>query len=245
VRAVAAFASAGIGDSIAVTCQPGDGPGDLSRVLVNIPEAQEKSIAQTRAFSAMWLAACAMAALLSGNKALQAELLKAPDLSARVINAVSNQATALGADLSYDRIFCLGSNHRYGLAGEGSLKMKEMTLTHAEPFHFLEFRHGPKSMITEGTVVAALASDDAGGHEAAVLKEVQALGARLFVLGESVPGFGAQGFSFGSRLSEVARSVLYLPPLQLLALGRADAKGLNPDKPKNLSAVVYLRDGPP
>ncbi|MCX6069686.1 MAG: SIS domain-containing protein, partial [Chloroflexi bacterium] len=161
VRAVAAFAKAGAGDTISITCQPGEGPRDLGGVCVNIPEAQEVSVAQTRAFSAMWLAVCAMSALLAGNGALQAELRKTPGLSARVIDAVTDQATALGADLSYDRIYYLGSHYRYGLASEGSLEMKEMTLTHAEPFHFLEFRHGPKSMVTESTVVAALASDDA------------------------------------------------------------------------------------
>jgi glucosamine--fructose-6-phosphate aminotransferase (isomerizing) len=34
--------------------------------------------------------------------------------------------------------------------------------------------------------------------------------------------------------------VLYLPPLQLMAYYRAMAKGLNPDQPHNLTAVVKL-----
>lgn len=245
VRAAAAFAEAGVGDIVAITAQPGDGPKDLGHVLVNIPEAKEDSIAQTQAFSAMWLAACALAALISGNGKVQAELRKAPDWSAEVVDTAKDRALALGADLSFDRIYYLGSGHRYGLASEGSLKMKEMTLTHAEPFHFLEFRHGPKSMITDSTLIAALVSDDTDGYEAAVLKEVQGLGARLFVLGEQAGAFGDQGISFHSGLGDIGRSVLYLPPLQLLALGRAAAKGLNPDQPKNLSAVVNLDDGRP
>ena len=246
VRAAAAFAKAGAGDVVAITAQPGDGPRDLANVLVNIPEAKEESVAQTRAFSAMWLAACMLAALISGDDRLQAELRKAPGWSAKIIDAAKDRAMALGADLSFDRIYYLGSGHRYGLASEGGLKMKEMTLTHAEPFHFLEFRHGPKSMVTESTLIAALVSDDADGREAAVLKEVQGLGAHLFVLGERASdAFGDHGISFHSGLGEIGRSVLFLPPLQLLALGRAAAKGLNPDQPKNLSAVVYLDDGRP
>jgi len=241
VRAAAAFAEAGVGDILAITAQPGDGLKGVAQVAVNIPEAAEQSVAQTRAFSAMWLAACALAALIAGDGRLQAELRKVPDLSERIIAAVADQTLALGADLSLDRIYYLGSGHRYGLASEGSLKMKEMTLTHAEPFHFLEFRHGPKSMITDGTLIAALVSNDADGYEAAVLRESQGLGARLFVLGEEVAGaFGDQGFSFLSGVGDIARSVLYLPPLQLLALGRAAAKGLSPDNPRNLSAVVHL-----
>lgn len=37
--------------------------------------------------------------------------------------------------------------------------MKEMTLTHSEPFHFLEFRHGPMSMVNEHAVVVGTISD--------------------------------------------------------------------------------------
>jgi glucosamine--fructose-6-phosphate aminotransferase (isomerizing) len=33
---------------------------------------------------------------------------------------------------------------------------------------------------------------------------------------------------------------LYLPVLQLMAFYRSIAKGLNPDRPKNLTAVVQL-----
>ena len=65
-------------------------------------------------------------------------------------------AQSIGADLDLDRFYFLGSGPRYGLACELSLKMKEMSLTHSEPFHFMEFRHGPMSMVTESTVIVGL-----------------------------------------------------------------------------------------
>ena len=40
---------------------------------------------------------------------------------------------------------------------------------------------------------------------------------------------------------ESVRGVLYLPVLQLMAFYRSLAKGLNPDRPKNLTAVVQLK----
>ncbi len=46
--------------------------------------------------------------------------------------------------------------------------------------------------------------------------------------------------SLKSDIPESVRSVLYLPPLQLMAFYRSLAKGLNPDRPKNLTAVVKL-----
>jgi len=54
--------------------------------------------------------------------------------------------------------------------------MKEMTLTHSEPFHFLEFRHGPMSMVTGTAVVIGLLSDANRKNEQKVLSEMKELG---------------------------------------------------------------------
>jgi glucosamine--fructose-6-phosphate aminotransferase (isomerizing) len=145
-------------------------------------------------------------------------------------------ARQFGENLDFDRFYFLGSRGRYGLACEVNLKMKEMTLTHSEPFHFMEFRHGPMSMVTPTTVVVGLLSESNHNHEATVLKEMQSLGATILSLGEK----GA-AVSFESGLPEACRGVLYLPVLQLMAFYRSLAKGLNPDRPNNLSSVVYLK----
>jgi glucosamine--fructose-6-phosphate aminotransferase (isomerizing) len=113
--------------------------------------------------------------------------------------------------------------------------MKEMTLTHSEPFHFLEFRHGPMSMVNKKAVVVGLISESNFSHEKAVLNEMQALGGKIVALGES-----GVDIAFESGIPESVRGVLYLPVLQLMAFYRSLAKGLNPDRPNNLEAVVKL-----
>jgi glucosamine--fructose-6-phosphate aminotransferase (isomerizing) len=113
--------------------------------------------------------------------------------------------------------------------------MKEMTLTHSEPFHFLEFRHGPMSMVGKSTVVCGLLSTVNRQHEAQVLSEMKMLGGTVASLGES-----DADIVFESGIPESVRGVLYLPVLQLMAFHRSAAKGLNPDRPKNLTAVVQL-----
>jgi glucosamine--fructose-6-phosphate aminotransferase (isomerizing) len=183
--------------------------------------------------------------------ALNARWARRPDLTVALtgLPAAGERALALGAAvardlgprLEFDRLYFLGSGTRYGLACEASLKMKEMALSHTEPFHFLEFRHGPKSMITRSTLIVGLVSDEAAGDEVQVLSEVAALGARVFVLGEAVaPIAGGPVVAFGSGLPREIRDVLYLPPLQLLAYERAIAQGLDPDRPRHLDAVVVI-----
>jgi glucosamine--fructose-6-phosphate aminotransferase (isomerizing) len=110
-----------------------------------------------------------------------------------------------------------------------------MSLTHSEPFHFMEFRHGPMSMITESTALVALVSEANRTHELKVLDEMRERGAQIVPIGET-----DVAVEFRSGLSEAARSVLYLPFAQLIGYERSMAKGLNPDQPHNLTAVVKL-----
>jgi glucosamine--fructose-6-phosphate aminotransferase (isomerizing) len=64
---------------------------------------------------------------------------------------------------------------------------------------------------------------------------MQALGARIVSLGET-----DADVKFASGLDEMIRDVLYLPVAQLIAFEHSLSKGLNPDQPHNLSAVVRL-----
>jgi glucosamine--fructose-6-phosphate aminotransferase (isomerizing) len=75
-------------------------------------------------------------------------------------------------------------------------------------------------------------------YEAAVLQDVQQLGGHTLVIGEAGPDV-----TMASSLPEPIRNVLYLPIPQLMAYYRALAKGLNPDQPNNLEAVVKLEWG--
>ena len=206
--------------------------GDLNLVF---PSIREESVAQTRAFSGLYLATVALAALWQGDHALWGDLHQLPALLKPQLERYAVELEALGADLTLDRFYFLGSGVRYGLACELSLKMKEMTLSHSEPFHCMEFRHGPKSMITPDALVVALLSDERRSDDRAVVADMQALGARTLTLGSS-----DVDVAFGGALDEIARSVLYLPFGQIVALGRSLAKGLNPDRPENLDAVVVL-----
>jgi len=200
-----------------------------------LPSGQEQSVAQTRAFSTLYLATVALTCLWSERSDLFASLSLLPEAGRRILEQARRQAVRIGADETIDRFFWLGSGLRYGLAAELSLKMKEMSLSHSEPFHFLEFRHGPKSMITGSTVVIGLQSLVNADSESAVLADVRALGGRAVDLAQ------AGGLSrSASGLDEAIRDVLYLPIGQLIAFERSLFKGLNPDLPNNLDAVVKL-----
>jgi glucosamine--fructose-6-phosphate aminotransferase (isomerizing) len=206
--------------------------GDVSII---IPRGQEESVAQTRSFASMFVAVTAMCAHMAGRDDLVGAMSALPEAGQRLLRDFEPIARKIGENLSFDRFYFLGSGIRYGLACEVNLKMKEMTLTHSEPFHFLEFRHGPMSMVNQNAVVVGMLSDANLSHEKAVLNEMQALGGKIVALAES-----NADVSFKSQIPEQVLAVLYLPALQLMAYYRSLAKGLNPDRPTNLTAVIKL-----
>jgi glucosamine--fructose-6-phosphate aminotransferase (isomerizing) len=207
----------------------------LADVNIVIDKGQEESVAQTRSFASMYVAAVAMCARMAACEDLVNAMSALPEAGQRLMHDFEPAAREIGEDLNFDRFYFLGSGIRYGLACEANLKMKEMTLTHSEPFYCLEFRHGPMSMVNEKAVLVGMLSDANRIHEAKVLSEMKMLGGRVTSLGES-----DADVSFQSQIPEQVRGVLYLPVLQLIAFYRSVAKGLNPDRPANLTAVVKL-----
>jgi glucosamine--fructose-6-phosphate aminotransferase (isomerizing) len=109
----------------------------------------------------------------------------------------------------------------------------------------MEFRHGPKAMVTPQSLVVGLRSTRNSSSESAVLQDVKALGGRTLDLvedgAEPLPQGTTSAVRFGSGLDEAIRNVLYLPVGQLIAFERSLFKGLDPDRPGNLDSVVILQ----
>jgi len=234
VKAVEKFKADKLGDVLVIS-NYNETLSRLADVNIVISKGQEESVAQTRSFASMYVAVAAFCARMAGRNDLLDSMSTLPEIGERLIRDFEPAARQMGENLDFDRFYFLGSGIRYGLACEVNLKMKEMTLTHSEPFHFLEFRHGPMSMVNEKAVVVGLVSESNFSHEKAVLTEMRALGGKTVALGES-----GVDIAFESGIPESARGVLYLPVLQLMAFYRSLAKGLNPDRPNNLAAVIKL-----
>jgi glucosamine--fructose-6-phosphate aminotransferase (isomerizing) len=236
LHACRAFNESQRGDLITLSCCPEMPLAKMGVLNLVFPSGAEQSVAQTRAFSTLYLATLGLIALWAGRPDLLAAINQLPKAGQHILDKYNPLAQSLGQRMEFDRFYFLGSGPRYGLACELSLKMKEMSLSHSEPFHFLEFRHGPKSMVTPSTLVIGLASATNYDLESGVLAELNTLGGQVLEIGEN-----GQDVAFESGIPEEIYNILYLPTLQVLAFERSLAKGLNPDRPHNLEAVVRLK----
>ncbi|MGD0878233.1 MAG: SIS domain-containing protein [Anaerolineales bacterium] len=242
IRALKSFNAGKYGDSVVVTCYPDRELAQLTSSVIDVPEAQELSVAQTRSFSNMLLAISWLISkhIPDGFPAVFSKVGK--DL----IDHYHQVAERLGRDQEIIKFFFLGSGSLYGLANEAMLKMKEMSLTYSESFHTLEFRHGPMAMVDKNSQIISLINESAREYEYTFLREMRLKGARIlgFLEREDSGAVDAcdNRILFSSGIPEMWRAPFYLPILQLIAYERAISKGLNPDRPTNLSSVVVLHE---
>jgi len=125
-------------------------------------------------------------------------------------------ATPLPPGLLAARQFTfLGTGWTYGLANEAALKLREAAGMWTEAYPAMEYRHGPIAVTGEGSVVWLFGPPPDG-----LADEIAAAG------GTAWPGDE-------DPLAELVR-------VQMLAVAVARARGLDPDRPRNLARSVIL-----
>ena len=235
LRAAAQFRQqAPRGHIITVTCYADRPLATVGDINIILPSGQEESIAQTRAFTVMQMGALGLIWLLC--KRNLSELSQLGSTCADVLARYQQQCLDIGSNPAYERFYFLGSGYRYGLASEASLKMKEMSLTTSEPFHHMEFRHGPQSMVNGQTLVISVGSQITNSHEQAVLADMRALGGHTLAIGPTPDC----DMHWDVAIDDLLQGIIALPLLQSIAFARATSRGLDPDNPHNLNAVVVL-----
>jgi fructoselysine-6-P-deglycase FrlB-like protein len=138
------------------------------------------------------------------------------DMTAVAAAAETAMAEPLPAVLTGARQFTfLGTGWTCGLANEAALKLREAAGMWTEAYPAMEYRHGPISVTGPGSVV--------------------------WLLGRSPDGLPAEVAAAGGLAWQSGRDPLAeLVLVQRLAATVARARGLDPDRPRNLTRSVIL-----
>ncbi|MFC6276849.1 SIS domain-containing protein [Psittacicella hinzii] len=148
-----------------ITCNPEGklaltGKKQSHSYVILMPECtNDQSFAMTSSYTSMMIAALT-AFNLQHQKVLE-QLYAVPKLTAKVLERLNVQAKEL-VETKASRLVYLGSGGFLGLAQEAALKVLELTAgklmaTYDSP---LGFRHGPKSLVNEETVIIEFLSND-------------------------------------------------------------------------------------
>ena len=213
----------------------------------------EIAVATTKAYSAQ-LAVVYLLAIYMGqlNGKLDSQqvasyiaaLEKLPEQVEEVLQDKENVQYLASLFFNARDVFFIGRNLDYAMSLEGSLKLKEISYIHSDAYAAGELKHGTISLIENGTLVIALATQNPLVDKMmSNVKEVKARGA--IVLGMAVQG--------NTQIENFADHVIYIPetcdimlpslaviPLQLFSYYVSSMKGCDIDKPRNLAKSVTV-----
>ncbi len=213
----------------------------------------EIAVATTKAYSAQLVALYLLAMKLAKAKGtidaqrfgqLLGDIERLPFQVERLLNTKEQIQKFANRYLAAKDIFFIGRGIDYAISLEGSLKLKEISYIHSEAYAAGELKHGTISLIEEGTLVAAVATQPELYQKIiSNIVEVKARGAFVMaVTCEDNPG-----------MEKVADYVVYIPetdpifanslaiiPLQLFGYYISVGRGCDVDKPRNLAKSVTV-----
>lgn len=216
----------------------------------------EIAVATTKAFSTqlsvMYLFALYIAQEIRSLpqqrlKELIEELQQLPEKLERVLSQQTVERIQYYASQYFNNrdVFFIGRHLDSATCLEGSLKLKEIAYIHSEAYAAGELKHGPISLIEDGTLVVATATNEPLFDKTmSNIKEVKARGAD--VLGITVENLEEEiKKTMDSAILIPKTEVLYQPslsivPLQLFAYYVALMRGCDVDKPRNLAKSVTV-----
>jgi len=232
--------------TIAITCADGQPLELSSTVTLKLLDADEESTVMTRSFTSMLLGLQYLGAIVSGDKNFADAITGLPRFVEPLIKDIPHSLRAFVESRAFSDFVFLAQGPLFGIASECMLKVTESSTSYAQVFHSLEFRHGPKSIVSPETLLTFLISETSYEAEVELLEEMKALGAATMVIANRVDARARKASDFvvelGLESPEYARSAAYTVWGQLYGAYYGIKKGLNPDAPKNLTRVVELAE---
>jgi glucosamine--fructose-6-phosphate aminotransferase (isomerizing) len=184
-----------------------------------------------------------------------AELRALPDAIERQLEDWSGGMKDIAAKVSDAESFLfLGRGVHYAIAREGALKMKESSYVTAEGYPTGELKHGPNALVSEHVPLVALATVDRKVDDSVLryektlqlLHDMKKQGARVIAVANAgdreVPALVTHCV-FVESASEHLLPIPEVIPLQLFAYFMALERGVDVDRPRNLSKAVIETAG--
>jgi glucosamine--fructose-6-phosphate aminotransferase (isomerizing) len=230
--------------TFAMTCARGSELEQICDSAIALDTADEKSMVMTRSFTSMLLSLQFLAGRWAGNTQFVRDLERMAEHFAPRIQSMAEVIEAFVEKGSLEDYVFLGQGPLHGIAREAALKVMEMSCSYSQFFHALEFRHGPKAIVSQGTCLMFFLSEAGRESEKEVLAEMKELGGVTIAVcnraDDSVRSASDLAIEVGFDGKELVLLAPYTVVGQLLGLFTGAQKGLDADQPKNLTRVVML-----
>lgn len=210
------------------------------------PEADDKGLAMTGSFTSMLLAGLLITRIYMEDD-LEEQLITLYNYGNKVLTEYSKDIQRI-TSMDFSRAVFLGSGMLKGIARESQLKLQELTdgKVICKYDSFMGFRHGPKAVIHEKTLIVYLFSNSsyANKYEVDLVKAVTAGRKNLCSIGVMEKDMELPDLDLKIVLSENEKeldedflSVVSVLPAQLLGFFKSLELRLNPDSPSDSGMI--------
>lgn len=213
----------------------------------------EIAVASTKAYSvqlaALYMIICRMSLVRGKYSQEQAasflsKLLDVIPAIETMISRKEEEKDLVTHLIQHSDAFFIGRGRDYAFSLEGALKLKEISYIHAEAYAAGELKHGTIALITDGSPVIAIATQE---HVFSKLisnvREVKARGAFVILLTKSSAVVEGNLADIHIRIPDVDDAFAVFPIaviLQLIAYYASLGKNLDVDQPRNLAKSVTV-----
>ena len=213
----------------------------------------EIAVATTKAFSTQLLVLYLFSIELAKTKKqineetyieLLNELKEVPDKIKYILDNEVKRIQKITSEFSHVHdAFYIGRGLDYAISLEGSLKLKEVSYIHSEAYAAGELKHGTISLIEDNTlVVGVISQKEIYEKTISNLVEVKSRGGYILTVSpESIPVDNVSNYKITiPETNKYFYPSLIVIPLQLISYYISVSKGLDVDKPRNLTKSVTV-----
>jgi glucosamine--fructose-6-phosphate aminotransferase (isomerizing) len=242
IVAVIAEARAQGAPTIAITNEPGSTLATAADRTIALGAGPERAIAATKTYTAELLAIALLSAAVSDDPADRAAVAAIPDTLARVLDLEPEIERIARDQAATTRALVIARGFEYATAREWALKLKELARVFADPYSAADFQHGPLTLVEPGVPVLAVVRSGAPGIDlVALLARLRdELDGELMIVSDDAPALDLARWPvrLPSGTPEWLGPIVSIVPGQLHALHLTRARGLDPERPRNLSKVT-------
>src|SRR5881394_902140 len=201
---------------------------------------REQSVAATKTFTGQMMLFYMLSAALGGQSAA-IDFERIPDFAARALEQKPAIVELVQRYVFMENCVVVGRGLAYANAYEFALKLMETCYVVAERFSSADFLHGPLAMIERHFPVMLFAPPGVMLKSTKdLIERLRELSADTLVITGDLDAAAkcSRSIIMPREIDEFFAPIPYIIPAQLFAALLAEAKGLDPDKPRSLSKVT-------
>src|SRR2546429_4357324 len=226
--------------TIGITNEPSSAMAKLVDETLLMHGGRERSVAATKTFTGQMLLFYMLATAL-GRDGAAINYQTIPDLATRALEQKAAILELVQRYVFMENCVVVGRGLAYANAYEFALKLMETCYVVAERFSSADFLHGPVAMVERHFPVILFAPPGVmfPGVKS-LIKRLRELSADTLVITGDLDAAAkcSRSIIMPREIDEFFAPIPYIIPAQLFAALLAEAKGLDPDKPRSLSKVT-------